>query len=110
MAKQPVVQSTLTRLWDSPSVAQRLARLEHTVRKTLIATCLAFVIGCPSVPCFADGHVVNGYAASPAELQTPAANAVRAALPPDHASITAPTIAQTAGQKCYYVLDVLLCD
>jgi hypothetical protein len=79
------------------------------VRKTLIATCVALVIGCPSVPCSADGHVVNGYAASPAELQTPAATAVRAASPPDHAS-TAPTIAQTPGQKCYYVLDVLLCD
>ena len=38
--------------------------------------------------------VVNGYGIAPAE----------------RASFTAPASAEPSGQKCYYVLDVLLCD
>ena len=82
------------------------------MRKTLIATGVALVIGVPGVPCFADDLAVNGYAASPAKLQTIPANGVQAASPADHASVTARTVVQTAtaGRNCYYVLDVLLCD
>ncbi len=80
------------------------------MRKTLIATVAAFVIGYPGVACVADDHAVNGYAASSAQLQDISANGTRAAAPADHASAATPRVAQTAGRKCYYVLDVLLCD
>jgi hypothetical protein len=38
--------------------------------------------------------VVNGYGINPAEL----------------ASFAAPTAREASGKKCYYVLDVVLCD
>ena len=80
------------------------------MRKTLIAIVVAFVIGYPGVACVADDHAVNGYAASPAQLQAISANGTQAAAPADHASAATPRVAQTTGRKCYYVLDVLLCD
>jgi len=80
------------------------------VRKTLLATVVALVIGFPEGSCFADGLAVNGYTASAAESQAIPANGVQASPSADHASFTAPKVAQTAGRKCYYVLDVLLCD
>jgi hypothetical protein len=39
--------------------------------------------------------VVNGYGIAPAA---------------ERASLTAPASTEASGQKCYYVLDVLLCD
>ena len=80
------------------------------MRKILIATVVAFVIGFHGVACFADDHAVNGHAAAPAELQAIPANGMQAAAPADPAVVTTPKVAQTAGRKCYYVLDVLLCD
>jgi hypothetical protein len=84
--------------------------VEQTVRKNLVATVVAFVIGFAGVPCFADGHAVNGYAASPAELQAVSAVGMRPTSPADHASATTSPEAPPGGRKCYYVLDVLLCD
>jgi hypothetical protein len=91
------------------------------MKKTLIATALILGFGLFSTPSFAGGYVVNGHAASPAEAQALAANGVRQGnwvvngygiAPADHASFEtrAPVETATAGKKCYYVLDVLLCD
>jgi hypothetical protein len=91
------------------------------MKKTLIATALILGFGLFSAPSFAGGYVVNGHAASPAEAQALAANGVRQGnwvvngygiAPADHASFETriPVETVTAGKKCYYVLDVLLCD
>lgn len=80
------------------------------MRNNLIATVVALLIGFPGVPSFADSHAMNGYTASPADLQTIPAVGMRPTSPVDHAAATTPVEAQTAGRKCYYVLDVLLCD
>jgi len=55
--------------------------VEQTVRKNLVATVVAFVIGFAGVPCFADGHDVNGYTASAAELQAVSAVGMRPTSP-----------------------------
>ena len=78
------------------------------MRKTLIAIGVA-LIGFPGGSCFADGRAVNGYTASPAELQTISSIGARPTAA-DHASTTTSGQTRTAGPKCYYVLDVLLCD
>ena len=61
-------------------------------------------------PSFAGSYIVNGRAASPAEAQHLVANGVQpgAWVAAERAAFTAS--ASTSGQKCYYVLDVLLCD
>ena len=80
------------------------------MRKNLIATAVACVIAFAGAPCFADGHAVNGYSATPAEMAAIASNASQPNSRPVHPPVPAAAVAQTAGQKCYYVLDVLLCD
>ena len=91
------------------------------MKKTLTAIALILGVGLFSAPSFAaTGYVVNGRAASPAEAQALADNGVHQGnwvvngygiAPADHASFETRT-AETAssGEKCYYVLDVLLCD
>jgi hypothetical protein len=68
---------------------------------------------------FASGYVVNGHAASPAEAQVLVASGVQQGAwvvngygiaPVERAAFTAPATKEASGQKCYYVLDVLLCD
>ena len=89
--------------------------------KTLITTALALGLGLLSTPSFAAGsYVVNGRAASPAEAQHLVANGVQQgdwvvngygiAPAAERATFTAPAATEPTGQKCYYVLDVLLCD
>jgi hypothetical protein len=88
--------------------------------KTLITTTvLALGLGFLSAPSFASNYVVNGHAASPAEAQDLVASGVQQGAwvvngygiaPAEHASFTAPPATQSNGKKCYYVLDVLLCD
>jgi hypothetical protein len=91
------------------------------MKKTLVTTALALGLGLFSAPSFAGGYVVNGHAASPAEAQALAANGVRQGnwvvdgygiAPADHAAFETrvPTETVESGKKCYYVLDVLLCD
>jgi hypothetical protein len=91
------------------------------MKKTLIIISLILGFGLFSAPAFAGGYVVNGHAASPAEAQALAANGVRQGnwvvngygiAPADHASFETPmpVPATESGKKCYYVLDVLLCD
>ena len=87
--------------------------------KTLITTALALGLGLLSTPSFAASYVVNGRAASPAEAQHLVANGVQPGAwvvngygiaPAERTSFTAPASTEPSGQKCYYVLDVLLCD
>jgi hypothetical protein len=89
--------------------------------KTLITTALALGLGLLSTPSFAAGsYIVNGHAASPAEAQHLVANGVQQgawvvngygiAPAAERAAFTASASAEPRGQKCYYVLDVLLCD
>jgi hypothetical protein len=91
------------------------------MKKILITTALVLGFGLFSLPAFAGGYVVNGHAASPAEAQALAVNGVQQGnwvvngfgiAPADHASFETRLPAETAGpgKKCYYVLDVLLCD
>ena len=86
--------------------------------KTLITTALALGLGLLSSPSFAGSYIVNGRTASPAEAQHLVASGVQPgawvvngygiAPAAERAAFTAPT--EPSGQKCYYVLDVRLCD
>ena len=89
--------------------------------KTLITTALALGLDLLSTPSFAAGsYIVNGHAASPAEAQHLVASGVQQgawvvngygiAPAAERASLTAPASTEPSGKKCYYVLDVLLCD
>jgi hypothetical protein len=89
---------------------------EPAMTKTLITTALALGLGLLSTPSFAASYVVNGRAASPAEAQHLVANGVQPGawvvngygIAP--AAFTASASTEPSGKKCYYVLDVLLCD
>jgi hypothetical protein len=94
---------------------------EPAIMKTLITTItvLALGLGFLSTPSFASGYVVNGHAASPAEAQLLTSSGVQQGAwvvngygiaPAERAAFTAPATKEASGQKCYYVLDVLLCD
>jgi len=86
--------------------------------RILISTALALGLGLLGTPSFAGSYVVNGRAASPAEAQHLVANGVQPgawvvngygiAPAAERAAFTAPI--EPSGKKCYYVLDVLLCD
>ena len=89
--------------------------------KTLITTTvLALGLGLYSAPSFAGNYIINGRAASPAEAQVLAASGVQQgawvvngygiAPAAERAIFPAPVANEPSGQKCYYVLDVLLCD
>ena len=87
--------------------------------KTLITTALALGLGLLSTPSFAGSYIVNGRTASPAEAQHLVANGVQQGAwvvngygiaPAERTSFTAPASTEPSGQKCYYVLDVRLCD
>jgi hypothetical protein len=103
-------------------VSKTLKRMEQAMKKTLTAIALVLGFGLFSAPGFAaTGYVVNGHAASPAEAQALAADGVQKGnwvvngygiAPADHAAFETRVAADTAssGKKCYYVLDVLLCD
>ena len=87
--------------------------------KTLITTALALGLGLLSTPSFAGSYIVNGRTASPAEAQHLVASGVQPGAwvvngygiaPAEHASFAAPASTDPSGQKCYYVLDVLLCN
>ena len=90
------------------------------MKQTLIITALALGLGFLSSPSFASSYVVNGRAASPAEAQHLVASGVQPgawvvngygiAPAAEHATFNAAAANEPSGQKCYYVLDVLLCD
>jgi hypothetical protein len=95
---------------------------EPAMTKTLITTVLALGLGLLSTTSFAaaGSYIVNGRTASPAEAQHLVANGVQPgawvvngygiAPAAERAAFTAPAATEPRGQKCYYVLDVLLCD
>ena len=80
---------------------------------------MVFDAAAPPQSFAAGSYIVNGHAASPAEAQHLVANSVRQGAwvvngygiaPAERTSFTAPASTEPSGQKCYYVLDVLLCD
>ena len=88
------------------------------MNKTLITAAVALGLGFFSVPTFAKSYVVNGHAASDAEVQhlvshgfQPGAWVVNgfAITAADAGSSIQPAVESNA-KKCWYVLDVLLCD
>jgi hypothetical protein len=89
------------------------------MKQTLITTVLALGLGFLSTPSFASGYVVNGHAASPAEVQQLVTSGVQqdawivngyGIAPAEHASLTVPAATERHEKKCCYVLDVQLCD
>jgi hypothetical protein len=88
--------------------------------KTLITTALALGLGLLSTPSFATSYIVNVHVASPAEAQHLVATGVQQgawvvngygiAPAAERATFAAPAANEPSGKKCYYVLDVLLCD
>jgi hypothetical protein len=89
------------------------------MKQTLITIALALGLGFLNTPSFAGGYTVNGHAASPAEAQALVASGVQQGAwvvngygiaPAEHASFNTPAAPAITGKKCYYVLDVLLCD
>jgi hypothetical protein len=102
-------------------VSKKLKRTEQAMKQTLITTALALGLGFLSTaPSFAASYIVNGRTASPAEAQHLVASGVQPgawvvngygiAPAAERAAFTAPAATEPRGQKCYYVLDVLLCD
>jgi hypothetical protein len=93
---------------------------EPAMMKSLITTTiLTLGLGFLSNPSFASTYIVNGRAASPAEAQLLVTNGVQPGAwvvngygiaPAERRSFTAPAATESNGKKCYYVLDVLLCD
>jgi hypothetical protein len=86
------------------------------MKKTLITAAIAVALGFFSAPTFAKGYVVNGHAA--AEVQHLVAHGFQpGAWTVSGFAITAadanPTIqpaTESHAKKCWYVLDVQLCD
>ena len=87
------------------------------MKKTLVATVLALGLGLLGSPAFAGGYVVNGHAASPAEIQLLASYGVQPGqwvvdgygISPAVQKANAPAT-DINQQHCRYVLDVLLCN
>jgi hypothetical protein len=99
-------------------ISKPLKRTEQAMKQTLLTTALALGLGFLSSPSFAGSYIVNGRAASPAEAQHLVATGAQPGpwvvngygiAPAEHASLTA-SAEPSSGKKCYYVLDVLLCD
>jgi hypothetical protein len=90
------------------------------MRKTIIIAAIAAALGYATAPSFAGTYVVNGHAASSAEVQFLVSNGVQPGkwvvngfgiAPADSASASIkPATMKTAGKTCWYVLDELLCD
>jgi len=91
--------------------------VEQAMKKTLVATVLALGLGLLGSPAFAGGYVVNGHAASPAEIQLLASYGVQPGqwvvdgygISPAVQKANAPAT-DINQQHCRYVLDVLLCN
>ncbi len=86
------------------------------MKKTLITSIIVLGLGLLGSPAFADGYTVNGHAATLAEMQLLASYGAQPGnwvvdgygISPAVQKAAARTDAKAA--KCYYVLDVLLCD
>jgi hypothetical protein len=90
--------------------------VEQAMKKTLI-TIVALGLGLFAASAFASDYIVNGHAASPAEIQLLISyGAGPGSWVVDGYGIS-PAVEKAAARtdisnskKCYYVLDVLLCD
>ena len=91
--------------------------MERVMKLSLVVAGIALGLGLFDVSAQAKGYVVNGHAASPAEVQLLASHGV----PPGEwlvdgygISPAAGPVVQSAsdsnGTKCWYVLDVRLCQ
>ncbi len=86
------------------------------MKKTLITSAVAVVLGLLSAPIFASGYVVSGHAASPAEVQLLASYGAKPGNWTVNGWGISPAVkkanvqATENGKNCRYVLDVLLCD
>jgi hypothetical protein len=87
------------------------------MKTALALASIALALGIASAPARAQSYVVNGHAASPAEVQ----RLVASGIPPGQWSVNGFGISATgngsvqaaarpSGRKCWYVLDELLCD
>lgn len=91
---------------------------EPAMKKTLITATVAMVLGILSVPTFATDYVVNGRAASAAEVQymvshgfQPGAWVVNGfAITAADTGLSAQPATESNEKACWYVLDVQLCD
>jgi hypothetical protein len=86
------------------------------MKKTLITSIVTLGLGLLSTAAFAGGYTVNGHAATPAEMQlltsygAPPGNWVVDGYGISSAVQKAAAQTSATGKKCYYVLDVPLCD
>jgi hypothetical protein len=90
------------------------------MKKTIIIAAVAAALGFVAGPSFAGSYVVNGHAASAAEVQFLVSNGVQPGkwvvngfgiAPADSgAASVKPAALKNAGRTCWYVLDELLCD
>ena len=87
------------------------------MKKSLITTAVAVGLSLLGTPTFASGYVVNGHAASPAEIQLLVSSGAQPGrwvvdgygISPTAERADARTI-ESNTKKCWYVLDVQLCD
>jgi hypothetical protein len=93
--------------------------MEPAMQKTLISSIVALGLGLLGSPAFAAGYTVNGHAASPAETQLLASYGAQPGnwvvdgygiSPAVRKAVAQTDTGNVNGKKCYYVLDVLLCD
>ncbi len=81
------------------------------MRKTLIASVVTLGLGILSTPSFgADGYAMNERPASASQAPLLVPNNVPLAWPSGRASLSSPARTEPGTKRCYYVLDVLLCD
>ncbi len=87
------------------------------MRKTLVTTAVALGVGLLGTAAFAGDHVVDGHATLPEEVQPLVSRGVRPGQWMVDGYDISPAIQRadrrtTASDavKCWYVLDVLLCD
>ncbi len=87
------------------------------MKKTLITSIIVLGLGLLGSPAFADGYTVNGHAATLAEMQLLASYGAQPGNWVVDGYGISPAVEKAAtrtnisnAKKCYYVLDVLLCD
>jgi hypothetical protein len=89
--------------------------VEQAMKKTLITGIIALGLGLFATSGFAASYVVNGHAASAAEIQLLTSYGAGPGNWVVDGYGISPAVEKAAahtdsGKQCYYVLDVLLCD
>jgi hypothetical protein len=108
--------------WHFPSRHQPLYKLSEwrmTMREALAIAAVMVGLGCATFPAHAQGYTINGRGASQAEAQLLASHGAQPGkwLVDGYGILTAEagdkiqrSTTSNKGSKCWYVLDVLLCD